>query len=52
VNETSEDHERSGTENILKKIKERDIKGKINLSNTERQHKLGALGYGQNHNFI
>jgi helix-turn-helix protein len=43
VDETSEEHERSGTELIFKKIKERYIKGKINLSNTEKQHKLGEL---------
>jgi len=41
VNETSEEHERSGTEPIFQKIKERDIKEKINLSHTETQHKLG-----------
>jgi helix-turn-helix protein len=43
VNETSEEHERSGTDSIFKKTKERDIKGKINLSNTETRQKLGQL---------
>jgi hypothetical protein len=35
VNETSEEHSRTGTESVLKNIKERDIKGKINRSNAE-----------------
>ena len=43
VNETSEEHESSGTELILKKIEERDIKRKINLSNTETQHMVEEL---------
>ena len=43
MNETSEEHESSGTELILKKIEERDIKRKINLSNTETQHMVEEL---------
>jgi hypothetical protein len=39
-NNCEEEHERSGTEHIFKKIKERDIIGKINLSITETQHKV------------
>ena len=50
MNETSEEHNRSETEPIFKKIKEIDIKGKINLSNTETQHKLGELSLERNHN--
>jgi hypothetical protein len=41
VNETAEEHSRGGKEPILKEIKERDIKGNINRSNTDTQGKLG-----------